>query len=439
MMTETITTPAAAPGPVPTQARGRAGKAAGWLMLLFPASTLTTSFGVHLTLLVVLLSLAFMVRRGLAGFYAEHAREIRWIALAFGGYFLLTLLRMIWSGDSAGTLDGPSRLLFALGCIGFVGMLRPNIRMFWIGLCIGTIGAALIGGYQWFVLGEDRAVGATHHAISFGDIAVAMGVMSFCALNDLRNTRLSWLPLVGLLCGALASLFSGSRGAWLGLLVALWPMLKYGSHMHGKTIRVTVGLVLAACVGAYLVPQTGVAGRMGDAVSDIERYHSLNDASTNVGIRLELWKASAMMIAEHPLVGVGRDAFHDELQALEREGRLQKSLALIYSTPHNDVLNTLATGGLLDLSFLLLIYGAPFAFFMRTLRHGPPAAAAPALAGLLLVICFIVFGLTDVMFWLMLTKAFYATTICILTGFCLAAKTPAAATSISSHERHATT
>lgn len=436
MMTETITTPTAASGPVPTQARGRAGKAAGWLMLLFPASTLTTGFGVHLTLLVVLLSLAFLVRRGLAAFYAAHGREIRWIALAFGGYFVLTLLRMFWSGDSASTLDGPSRLLFALGCIGFVGMLRPDIRMFWIGLCIGTIGAALIGGYQWFMLGEDRAVGATHHAISFGDIAVAMGVMSFCALNDLRNTRLAWLPVVGLLCGALASLFSGSRGAWLGLLVVLWPMLKYGSHMHGKTIRMTVGLVLAACVVAYLVPQTGVAGRMGDAVSDIERYHSLNDASTNVGIRLELWKASAMMIAEHPLVGVGREAFHDELQALEREGRLQKSLALIYSTPHNDVLNMLATGGLLDLSFLLLLYAAPFVFFLRTLRHGPPAAAAPALAGVLLVICYIAFGLTDVMFWLMLTKVFYATTVCVLAGFCLAAKP---GPSISSHAPHATT
>jgi len=432
MMTETITTPAPAPP------RGLAGKAAGVLMLLFPASVLTTSGGVHVTLLIVLLSLAFLVRRGLVVFYAAHLREIRWILLAFGGYFLLTLARMLWFRDSAGTLDGPSRLLIALGCIGFVGLLRPNIRLFWIGLCIGTIGAALIGGYQWFVLGEDRAVGATHHAISFGDIAVAMGVMSFCALGEFRNTRLAWLPPAGLLCGVLASLFSGSRGAWLGLLVVLWPMLKYGSHMHGRTIRAAVGLVLVACVAAYALPQTGVAGRMGDAVSDVERYYSLNDASTNVGIRLELWKASAMMIAEHPFIGVGRDQFHDELQALERAGRLQKSLALIYSTPHNDVLNTLATGGLLDLSFLLLIYGAPLAFFMRTLRHGPPAAAAPALAGLLLVICFIAFGLTDVMFWLMLTKAFYATMVCVLVGFCLAAQSPAPSSlPASSLERHA--
>jgi len=442
-MTETIITPAStsAPAPVPVASRSRASKAAGWLMLLFPASVLTTSFGVHLTLLLVLISLGFLVRRGLVRFYAEHAREVKWIALAFGGYFVLTLLRMIWYRDSSGTLDGPSRMLFALGCIGFVGMLRPSIRMFWIGLGLGTIGGALIGGYQWFVLGIGRAMGATHHPISYGDLAVAMGVMSFCSMNAFRGTRLAWLPVTGLLCGALASLFSGSRGAWLGLLIVLWPMLKYGSHIHGKAIRYTVGVVLAACVLAYALPHTGVAGRMADAVSDVERYYSTNEASTNVGTRLELWKASAMMIAEHPFIGVGRDAFYDELQALHQQGRLQQSIALIYSTPHNDVLNTLATGGLLDLSFLLLIYAAPFAFFARTLRQGPPAAAAPALAGVLLVICFIAFGLTDVMFWLMLTKAFYATTVCVLVGFCLAAKAPPAAltSSIPSHESNAST
>lgn len=391
-------------------------------MLLFPVSALTTGFGVHLTLFLVLLSLGWLARRGLVRFYAAHAREIGFIALAFGGYFLLSLLRMLWFGHPLSILDGPSRLLFALACVSFVALLRPSIRLFWIGLCLGTIGAALLGGWQLLVLGLDRAVGFTHHAISFGDLAVAMGIMSFCALSEFRGGRLAWLPVTALLCGMLASVFSGSRGGWLGLLLVLWPMLKYGGHMHGRTMRYAVGLVLAACVAGYLLPQTGIARRVADAWSDVERYQSVGDASTNVGIRLELWKASGMMIAEHPWVGVGRDAYRTELLELANEGRLKKSLALEFSSAHNDVLHTLATGGLLDLFFLLLLYVAPFAFFARMLRHGPPAAAPPALAGLLLVVCFIGFGLTDVMFWLMMTTAFYAAFICVLAGFCLAAK-----------------
>ena len=390
-------------------------------MLLLPATALT-SFGLHLTLLLVLLSLGLLVRRGLKDFHRTHARELRFIALGFGGYFLVSLLRMLWYGHPVSVMDGPSRLLFALACIAFVGILRPNIRLFWIGLCVGSIGAALIGGWQFLVLGEERVQGFTHHAITFGDLAVAMGVMSFCALSAFRGTRLAWLPPLALLCGVLAAVFSGSRGAWLGLLLVLWPMLKYGSRMHGKAMRYVVGLVLLACAAGYLLPQAGIARRVADAVSDIERYYSVHDASTNVGIRLELWKASGMMIADHPLLGVGRDEFRPALLALEREGRLQKTMALEFSSAHNDVLNTLATGGLVDLVFLLLMYGAPLVFFSRMLHRGPPAAAAPALAGMLLVICFIAFGLTDAMFWLMMTKVFYATMACVLAGFCLAAQ-----------------
>jgi O-antigen ligase len=406
----------------PARTHDRAGTWASWLMLLLPASTLTTGFGLHLGLFVVLLSLGLLVRRGLGDFHRTHAREIRFIALGFGGFALVTLLRMLWFGHPISVMDGPSRQLFALACIGFVGLLRPRIRLFWIGMCVGTIGAALVGGWQALALGQERVQGLTHHAITFGDLAVAMGVMSFCALSEFRGTRLAWLPPLALLCGVLAAVFSGSRGAWLGLLLVLWPMLKYGSRMHGKTMRYAVGLVLLACAAGYFLPQTGIARRVADAVSDVERYYSVHDASTNVGIRLELWKASGMMIADHPWLGVGRGAFRPTLLALEKEGRLQKTMALDFSSAHNDVLHTFATGGLLDLAFLLLMYGAPLAFFSRMLHHGPPAAAAPALAGMLLVISFIAFGLTDVMFWLMMTKVFYATMVCVLAGFCLAAQ-----------------
>jgi len=399
-------------------------------MLLLSASALTTSFGVHLTLLLVLLSLGLLVRRGFMDFHRTHARLLRPIFVGFGGFVLVTLLRMLWFGHPINVMDGPSRLLFALACIGFVGILRPNIRLFWIGMCIGTIVAAIQGGWQFVVLGEERVTGITHHAITYGDLAVAMGVMSFCALPDFRGTRLAWLPPLALLCGVLAAIFSGSRGAWLGFLLVLWPMLKYGSRMHGKTMRWVVVSVLLACVAGYLVPQTGIAGRARDAVSDVERYYSVHDASTNVGIRLELWKAAGMMIAEHPLVGVGRENFRPTLLAYEKEGRLQDSMALIYSSAHNDVLHTLATGGLLDLVFLLLVYAAPLAFFSRMLHHGPQAAAAPALAGMLLVLLFVAFGLTDVMFWLMRTQAFYATMVCVLAGFCLAAQAAPSASQV---------
>ncbi|HEU4375716.1 MAG TPA: O-antigen ligase family protein [Telluria sp.] len=397
----------------------RAGAAAGILMFALPALALTTTFGVMLVEVLVLLATAWLWNKGLSAFYAIHARAIRMVVIAFAGYFLVSLARLLVFRDDLHILDGPSRMMFALSCIGFVGLLRPPIRWFWLGLCIGTIGAAAIGLWQWLDLGMDRVDGLTHHPITFGDLSVAMGVMSLCAWSEFRNSRLAFLPFVALVCGVLASIVSGSRGAWLGLLLVLPPLLKYGSAVHGKRLAYGVGAALAFSAIAYAVPATEISRRVDDAVSEVQRYAATRDATTHVGVRLELWRASLMMIAEHPWIGVGRDGFHPALLELARQGRVQQSPALIYSSSHNDVLHTLSTGGVLDFSFLMLMYGAPLAFFWKKLHSGA-ANAAPALAGLLLVVCFIGFGLTDVMFWLMIPKAFYAMMVCALTGFCLA-------------------
>ncbi|MDQ2989138.1 MAG: O-antigen ligase family protein, partial [Pseudomonadota bacterium] len=370
--------------------------------------------------LLVLLATAWWWNRGVSAFYAANARAIRLIVIAFAGYFLVSLVRLLVFHEGLHILDGPSRMMFALSCIGFVGFLRPPIRWFWLGLCIGTIGAAAIGLWQWLVLGMDRVEGLTHHPITFGDLSVAMGVMSVCAWSAFRNSRLAFLPVVAMLCGVLASIVSGSRGAWLGLLLVLLPLLKYGSAVHGKRLAYGVGAVLAFSLLAYSVPATGIAKRVDDAVSEVRQYAATRDATTHVGVRLDLWRASLMMIAEHPLLGVGRDGFRPALLDMARQGRVQQSPALVYSSGHNDVLHTLATGGLVDFVFLMLMYGAPLAFFWKTLYGGAAGRAAPALAGLLLVICFIGFGLTDVMFWLMIPKSFYAMMLCALTGFCLA-------------------
>lgn len=398
----------------------RARAAAGMLMFALPALALTTNFGMMLVQVLILFSTAWFWRRGLSAFYTANASAIRLVLIAFIGYFLISLARLLVFHEDLHILDGPSRMMFALSCIGFVGFLRPPIRWFWLGLCIGTIGAAAIGLWQWLALGMDRVEGFAHHPITFGDLSVAMGVMSLCAWSEFRNSRLAYLPVVAMLCGVLASIVSGSRGAWLGLLLVLLPMLKYGSAVHGKRLAYGVGAALAFSVLAYAVPATEISRRVDDALSEVQRYAATRDATTHVGVRLDLWRASLMMIDAHPLIGVGRDGFRPALLELARQGKVQQSPALEYSSSHNDVLHTLATGGLLDFAFLMLMYGAPLAFFWKTLHGGVAQRAVPALAGLLLVICFIGFGLTDVMFWLMIPKSFYAMMVCALTGFCLA-------------------
>lgn len=407
---------------------------AAFVVFCLPALALTSAIGLGLVQLVILISTAWFARKGLSAFFVGNFRTCAWVYAGFIGYFLDSLVRMLLSQRGAALIDGPSRLVFALSCIVFVGFLRPKIRWFWLGVCVGALGAGVLALVQRFGLGVDRVAGYTHHAITFGDLSLALGLMALCGLSALRKTRLALLPVAALMAGMLASILSGSRGGWIALLFAAVPFLRYGRAIHGKVIVYACGFALALFALAYAVPGSGVAARVAAATSDVRLYVDRGDATTSVGIRLELWKASWLMFSEHPLLGVGRDQFYPGLQVLAQQGKIQHSPALTYSSSHNDALHFLATGGLFDFSFLLMMYFAPLAFFVSVLRQTGAAHApgqqnqsnqsnqAAALAGAVLVMCFIGFGLTDVMFWLMMPKVFYAMMVCTLIGFCLEAK-----------------
>jgi O-antigen ligase len=412
---------------VPTLNPQRPAQFATVVMFLLPLLALGSSSGMSVAQLVILLTCAWYARRGVGRFYAAHLAPLAWILAAFGGYFLVSLGRMLATQQGGQMLDGPSRLLLALSCIGFVAVLRPSIRYFWLGLCCAAIATGLHALLQRLVLGMDRAVGFTHHAITYGDIALALGVMALGAVSEFRASRLAWLPPLALLSGLTGSVLSESRGGWLALVLVAAVLLRYGRAVHGRRIFYGLALMLLLVLLAYAVPATGVAQRVALAGSDVQNYVHHADATTSVGIRLELWKASWLMFTEHPLLGVGRDDFHPALQALAQQGLVQQSPALAFSSSHNDVLNALATGGLLDGAFLLLMYGAPLAFFVAVLRQPAHPQRSAALAGLILVACFIAFGLTDVMFWLMATKVFYAMMVGVLVGFCLSGKPAAVA------------
>lgn len=399
-------------------------KFASVVMFMMPALALTTEFGMGLTLVLVVLGCAWSANKGCLPFYSSNARPLALIYAGFGGYFLVSLLRMLYFKQGLHSLDGPSHLLFCLVCIGFVVYFRPAIHGLWLGICTGAIASGAYATVERLVYGVDRAVGATHHAITFGDLALALGVMSLCAISEFRKTRLALLPVAGLLCGLLASVLSGSRGGWVALILLPLPLLRYGQAIHGRRIAHALVLIAALCVAIYFLPMSGVAVRMAEAGADMRLYFTHADPNSSVGARLELWKASWMMFSEHPWIGVGRDRFFDTLQVFVQQGKLQPSPALVYSSSHNDVLNFLATGGLLDTSFLLLMYGGPMFFFLSILKKNDGEHRTTALAGLVLVLCFIGFGFTDVMFWLMQPKVFYGMMVCTLIGFCLVPNKP---------------
>lgn len=389
------------------------------VIFLFPIFTLSTSFGMALAQVVILITV--LARRDTRRFYATHWRAMRLMAAGFVGYLVISLLRMLLTDPSWQPLDGPLRLLMSLTCIAFVGALRPSPRAFWSGLACGAIAAGIIALVQHLTLGGERVEGMTHHAITFGNLSLMTGLLACCGLPALRHSRLAWLPWLALLCGLLASLLSGSRGGWLALPFATLLLLHHGKkrYGYGKLLAWLALVVLLLLATAMLFRNSVAVHRMALIHTEVSQYYFQNNMNTSIGIRLELWKASWLMFIDHPLLGVGREGFDLALRVLVQQGRLEKSAALTFSTSHNDMLHMLASGGLLDFSLLMLMYFGPLVFFRQVMRRPDSAAHPAALGGILLVVCFMIFGLTDVMFWLMTPKSYYAMMVCVLAGFCL--------------------
>ncbi|EQD76856.1 O-antigen ligase-related protein [mine drainage metagenome] len=118
---------------------------------------------------------------------------------------------------------------------------------------------------------------------------------------------------------------------------------------------------------------------------------------TSLGLRLAMWRAAWRMFLEHPLLGVGTGAYRDTADAWVRSGDLIRNAA-DYDHPHQDLLNTLASQGLLGVVFLLAVYLLPLGAFFRACQSPDRDRAAFGFAGCLLVTGMIIGGLTETLF-----------------------------------------
>ncbi|MES2151330.1 MAG: O-antigen ligase family protein [Pseudomonadota bacterium] len=396
---------------------------AGALVFLFPFLCLITLFGVSVSSFSFLIAALFIARDGVSAI-ERNWRALRWVLAAFLFNFLFALA-CLWlrEGVRLGSLEKPSRMLFSFTALMLVLVCKPDRRTLWWGVVGGALAGALLVGYQRLGLAQERP-GGLINAITFGDLSLCLGLVSIAAALDLRHTRLALWPAVGLLAGLAGSIMTGTRGGWLALVMAALVLIKYSHVLHSRRVRLLVVASFALVAATYFVPDLGVHDRVVQGVFDVTSYFGGGSAFTNVGIRLELWKAAMLLIAEHPLLGVDFETARATMAAWVAAGRLDP-VVLPMPHMHNDALQALVTGGVVGFSAWLSTLAAPFVFFARLLA--PRAQAnkpqfALALAGMLVVAGYFSFGLTEVIFWSVKGSLFYALMIFLLMGLCLNAK-----------------
>lgn len=389
-------------------------QALSWVILFLPALALTTSFGPGLTELAVLLGTVayskqlWQKRRAL--FHPANA-----VIAAFAFNLVAAVVSLLMTRFQLRSIDNPVRELLVLAVVGLIVLHKPKSEMFWFGLFAGTIGAAGLALFQRLSMGLERA-GGFNLSIMFGDIAVAMGLMALASINLFSRTRLAAVPYIAFLAGLLASVLSGSRGGWISLAVCMIPLYAYAERETRRRLAFIFGAGLVLFATTLAIPQLRVIQRFSDVLLNVNQY-MLGNVDTSVGARFEMWKGAWQMFVEHPLMGVGRGNFNEGLNALVARHVLDPAVHIYYHA-HNDILQALSTEGLVGIAALAALYIAPLRFFMQSWRRHD-AAQPFALAGILLVVSYVISGLTQVLFSHHLGTAFYAATVGVLVGLCI--------------------
>ncbi|MEV4780590.1 glycosyltransferase family 9 protein [Burkholderia sp. LMU1-1-1.1] len=234
------------------------------MLFALPALALAGGVGAaQAALWLVFLAIVLLRARPFWNVYRRHGVELAGLIIAFCAWFAVSLPRAA-PGEAWAVTGAPALALLGLASIGVMYHLRPRARQLWTGLCAAGVLAALLAIYHLPGRGADLPL----HALTHGDLALACGLMGLCGLGALRHTRLAWLPVVAMLFGMAASLLAGAHG-WLALALALIPLLVYARSLSDRRLLALCGLALViACV----MPAVGMAGRIGAAFEEVQRY-----------------------------------------------------------------------------------------------------------------------------------------------------------------------
>lgn len=352
-----------------------------------------------------------------------HYAKVRGVLAAFVYGFLFAGLVILLNDEfNLRFWEKPSRLLFAASAMLVVLVLRPSRKALWYGLAAGAVAGASLAVYQRWFLGVERP-GGDINPITFGDIVLSMGMMSLAGILDFKGRQRIW-PVIGAVAGLVGTLATGTRGGWIAIVLAMLVMICYRRIMPGKFAGRAVAIGVAAMLAGFALPQTGMQERVAQGVKDVREYYSGELAYTNMGVRLELWKVGAMLAERHPFMPTSPERVDSERAQLVAEGKVSPFVTE-FDHFHNDLLQAQVIGGIGGLLAYLLALGAPFVFFLRYLTArgvAGGAAVPPALAGLMLVLGYFSFGLTEVIFWSVRSSMFYGLMLFVLVGMCINAE-----------------
>jgi O-antigen ligase len=207
------------------------------------------------------------------------------------------------------------------------------------------------------------------------------------------------LLVMALFMGLIGCVLTETRGVWLALplLVLLYGYYTYKSGDKGYFIAILLGGCLVLGFGFQ---SDFVQKRVDRTVNNIELYQS-GDGNSSLGVRLDMYKASLILIEERPIFGHGLGVFREKSKELKDSGALGDNVNSDVGrrkTPHNEFFQALVERGLIGLIATILLFAVPGFIFYRAVKSRSDDITFYGLCGLSMLVVFFVAGQTGTLF-----------------------------------------
>jgi O-antigen ligase len=309
--------------------------------------------------------------------------------------------------------------------------LIPSLRAIW-GLAWAMIGAgicqALLGYWQWIQVTGSHSASADSLRVfgTFGQPNPFAGYLNFALLLALaflllgRRLQERWLAGAAAVIIAFAAILADSRGAELGLAVAIILPVIVALHREraaALTLLIGTPLLVIAWFG-HIIPS-----HIRESLLQQVTLGPVNSANFSVQERLAHWAAGLRMFRAHPVLGVGAGNY----SAAYARYQVSPDWFEALGHAHNYYINAAAETGSLGLLAILAILGISvfigwcaahsFGSARRALPSPSPDASigwALALGLFAALVAFDVHNLTDDLFVHGMELQFALCTACLL-------------------------
>lgn len=326
---------------------------------------------------------------------------------------LVVIINMQYHHWEWSYFDNPSRFLLVIPIYFVIKKYGISLSFLYAGLALGAIGAGMLGFQQKWIEGLSRAQGYTN-PIPFGDISLTLAILSSTYLIKEKNrkpkTWLVALSLLGILGGLTGFLASGTRGAWVALPCMGWVLIN--SMFIKKWNRYLIYISSLFFLAGVYIMVPAVNDKVDGIANHIYSYYYENEINTSTESRLEMWKAAFFVFKENFLIGIGQNQFSSGLTALIEANSISPLVGK-YGHAHNEILTVLAELGFFGFVGIFSLYAGFLFYFKNAKEHSLKIATA----GLVLIIGYFAFGLTQAMFRHIISTTFLAVMLAVFAGY----------------------